>query len=987
MPPSSSAAHDDGPLSQERHMMERIREKLERAQLRLARQHAAQSATPGSSRYYPPNYESARARTPAPAVQSVKLEEFSLVQQATYASQAPPPSSSASGFLGVYPPPHASSRRPTHAYASRRAPLPPPTAASPATNQLHRPSRQSVPADDGARRESRTHHQPQHVRYPPALQYKSASRNTSQHARDRQGTPLSTAAPFLVYASATPRPSVHDRLKEPPASALRSVSGSAWQPPPSSRVRFQGDHDDDDRAEKEERARVEREKLARAEKARERQKEKELALREMLANERKKRAEAEQKLAKQSHQSDGEKTRRGSLPTPPKSEIDATAVPFPLSPTTSGTRPRRNSIVGGVTAPPQSEIDASATRPRRNSLVGVVVPPKSEIDASAALFPLSPTGTSGTRPRRNSVAGSVVPPPTSEIDARMFQPLPSPRNRRSSTTAAVPPASAIQASAFDDAPVRRRSAAADELKHRAPEVPEADKLTPTANTQQPVKPDTPSDEDEFTTPPTSPSSGGSSSATARELPRATTNQTAKMAAPLFDLVAAAPEVPKHAPEERIAINVKLVTKDYDDALLLSNQPAESASPSTKLKQLSIWEEDDEEEIIAPLNQRPSPTHQQQTQTPKGDRRPALIWDDGDELDDSDDDEHHHQQQQQQRQPEEDPLSSQEPSPAKTNALPTPTAPNNQAEAASPQRATATEGAQKANPTRSVSPARSPVGSRVPGSRPRPDLRSRISAALQAFTVPEPASPVSPVSPPTERRPLGAAPPASSRPPAPPMSRTPVAVASAPRPTAPAPPSAVPRPPSTTVGRPSVTRPRTPLPPPPTSSLPHAYLMPPSSRASTTAAGSSQRRVRHREPLELKMQLPPQIGVLAGLSSGPITFPFSPTAFYEIEWRTGEFGFSFQRVYTEECSAEGKSEMFLRMLLDTDRGTCSSFRDVHVGDILIQIGDVKVSALGFDSARDPSTALTKYFTELRMQTPMRLVFQRMEVLDWEGGVEL
>ncbi|TYZ59362.1 hypothetical protein PybrP1_002915 [[Pythium] brassicae (nom. inval.)] len=981
MPPSASA---DGPLSQERHMMERIREKLERAQLRLARQHAAQSATPGSSRYYPPNYESARARTPAPPVQSVKLEEFSLAQQATYASQAAPPSSSASGFLGVYPPqPHASSRRPPHAYASRRAP---PTAAAAST----RPSRQSVPAGDPTR-----HQQPpppsrhQQQRYPPELQYKSASRNTTAHA------PMSTAAPFLVYASAAspaqplPAPASHrhhDRAKELPPSALRS----AWQPPPSSRVRFQDDADADAAAEQAERERVQREKLARAAKAKERQKEKELALREMLHNERQKRDAAQQQQQQAAEVERPERTRRGSLPTPPKSEIDASAAPaFPLSPT--GNRPRRNSLVGAVAVPPQSEIDASAvpqfplspsaTRPRRNSLAGVV-PPKSEIDASAApAFPLSPSGGGGGRPRRNSLAG-VVPPPKSEIDARMFQPLPSPRNRRSTAATAVPPASAIQASAFEDAPARRRSSAADELKHRATETPAAD--TPSTTQTQPAKRNASSDDDEFATPPTSPSSGGSSSSSSSSScePRAGAT-SAVVAAPLFDLVAAPPEARKHAPEERIPINVKPVTKDYDDALLLSNQSPAASSPSAKLKQLSIWEEDDEEELIASLNQRPSPRHQQQTPTPKGDRRPALIWDDGDEIDDSD----AHQQQQ----PEEDPLSSQEPSPAKADALSSPAA-SNQTEGA--VKAAAPADAPQPSQTRALSPARSPVGSRVPGSRPRPDLRSRISAALQAFSSPE--APPSPASPPTERLREPAAPPASSRPSAPvaraPVPHAPKAVASEPRASGPAPPSAlaaVPRPPSTTVGRPSVTRPRAPLPPAPASSHPRAHLAPPSSRASTAAgAGMSQRRVRHREPLELKMQLPPQIGVLAGLSSGPITFPLSNAAFYEIEWRTGEFGFSFQRVYAEdERGVDGRGAMFLRMLLDTDRGTCRSFRDVRVGDILIKIGDVKVSDLGFDTARDPSAALTKYFTELRLQTPMRLVFQRMEVLDWEGGVEL
>lgn len=962
LPPGSATPDANGPLTRERMQMEQIRAKLERAQQRLARQHAAQSATPGSSRYYPPNYTSAKARTPAPPVQSVKLEDFSLLQHA-YVSP-PPPSSTASGYLGVYPPqstathrtyadPYASQRPRQHAppptTTTSRAPYPERAGVPPPVSA--RPTRQSVP--DAPTKSSRPsassssrHHRQQ---YPPELQYRSASRNTSALDPHQQGTPLSTSAPFLVYSTSRQAPpqstapvasSRPDRPREAPPSAMRS----AMQPPPSSRVRFEGVNDtnsDPDAAAIAAAAAAKKHHDAErraAAKIKERQREKEHALREMLRQERHKRSVSRDAAENASHEP-AERTRRGSLPTPPKSEIDVSA--FELATLALPTSPSAAATGGG-------------------------------------------------------------------------------RTRRNTPSVAAPPMSAIQATAFDGAPVHRRSSAADEapvlMFEDDDEVVAAAAAKATAETA-PAKRDVSSDDDEFTTPPTSPSSGASS----------TTSATAALQvdvappAPVADAPApvASPQAAP-VPDAPIAVTVRPAVKDYDDALFRP-APAAATSDSTaspaaaKKKHLSIWAEDDEDEIISSGAQpKPSPRHQQQQPPPlspahrpsprhlpprsPAHKAPVHIWDNDSDVTDDDEvttdnndndvtgEDAESNQELSPLKPDETVLfkSTRRPAPVpeKLNDDSSSASLDNQQDNETPAAvASPLSPPQAPMPSNQVlSPVSKPTASRASayGSRSRLDLRSRISAALQASKTPEAPAAIESKTPPTPS----------------PAPRAPAHPVSEPRaPPALLPPrssAAIPRPPNTTIGRPSVSRPRVPPSPPHASLQQSLFHPPPSSHVSDGQTHS--RRVRHREPLELKRQLPPAIGILAGLSSGSNTFPLNARAFYEIEWRTGEFGFSFQRVYAEACDDDGDDrhatpEMYLRMLLDTDRGTCKSFHDVHVGDILIQIGDVKVSDLGFDSARDPGAALTKYFTELRMQTPMRLVFQRMEVLDWEGGVEL
>jgi hypothetical protein len=140
-------------------------------------------------------------------------------------------------------------------------------------------------------------------------------------------------------------------------------------------------------------------------------------------------------------------------------------------------------------------------------------------------------------------------------------------------------------------------------------------------------------------------------------------------------------------------------------------------------------------------------------------------------------------------------------------------------------------------------------------------------------------------------------------------------------------------------------------------------------------------------MDLKNALPPSIGVLSGLSSGSSSFVLDPSYFYDVTWKSGEFAFSVQRVYTEESEFDDRSQepqLFLRMLLNTERSTCKSFRDVRVGDVLIRVGEAYVSDLGLEGS---GTVLTKFFAKLTAQTPIRLTFQRMCPSDWEGGVEL
>lgn len=911
--------------------------KLERAQHRLAHQHAVQSATPGSSRYYPPNYTSSQARKPAPAVKSVKLEDFSLQQQ----QYVPPPSSNTSGYLGVYPAqpsstyrggyidPHAASQRHHHHHQPQPSQHRDRAGAPPTATASTRPGRQSVP--DPAKAVPARSSRPsasRHQQYPPELQYKSSSRNTT--TADYQGTPLSSAAPFLVYSTSqkpSPQPSSqkpshrfappspmqvlaasaqvnraaddadrqhrhhrHDRTREPPPSAMRS----AMQPPPSSRVRFEGLQDD---FEEEERARAqyEADRAREAEKAKARQREKEESRRELLRQERQKGALSHD-VAEQQPIERQERTRRGSLPVPPKSEIDVNVF---------------EQVKYGL--------------------------------------PASPTG----------------------------------RNRRTSSTStfAAPPKSAIQASAFEDAPVRRRRSAADEMMF--PLSVETSKVDVEKNT---AKREVSSDEDEYTTPPTSPSSGGSSSSSAQES-ASVVEQPPRHAAPESTNV----------PEAPIPVNVRppLVDNEYDQSLFVKH----SASPTKKFY-LSIWDETDEEAIISSSTDAVTPKQQ----TPKAKAKAALIWDEDEEdIDGRESSVSNQEPSSKEAESPEETISVQQPLPRhqKENDNSENVAPPNHEDVslkgeAAPEMSSNQELSPDGKPDSSQMPPPSSsayLGSRTTSSA-RPDLRSRISAAIQAFNSPEPVV----AKPATRSPPL---PPSLVTPPlAPPQTQQqtpPLQPASEPRalPTASMIPSrasaAFQRPPSTTVGRPSVTRPRASLAPPapPATYTARSHLPPPpqSTASPHSALGSqTQRRLRHREPQELRRQLPPQIGVLAGLSSGPITFPLDEYEFYEIVWRTGEFGFSFQRVYSEEHGTY-KSEMFLRMLLNTDRGTCRSFHDVRVGDILIQIGDTKVSDLGFDSARDSGSALTKYFTELRMQTPIRLVFQRTQVLDWEGGVEL
>ncbi|KAG6954521.1 hypothetical protein JG688_00012303 [Phytophthora aleatoria] len=157
--------------------------------------------------------------------------------------------------------------------------------------------------------------------------------------------------------------------------------------------------------------------------------------------------------------------------------------------------------------------------------------------------------------------------------------------------------------------------------------------------------------------------------------------------------------------------------------------------------------------------------------------------------------------------------------------------------------------------------------------------------------------------------------------------------------------------------------------------------------SSTSVASYVRRSRARAPMDLKNQLPPSIGVLSGLSSGSSTFIIDPSYFYEVTWKSGEFAFSVQRVYTAENEFEfddREPQLFLRMLLNTERSTCKSFHDVRMGDVLIRVGDAYVSDLGLEGS---GTVLTKFFAKMMAQTPVKLTFQRMNPSDWEGGVEL
>ncbi|KAG7386033.1 hypothetical protein PHYBOEH_008802 [Phytophthora boehmeriae] len=175
--------------------------------------------------------------------------------------------------------------------------------------------------------------------------------------------------------------------------------------------------------------------------------------------------------------------------------------------------------------------------------------------------------------------------------------------------------------------------------------------------------------------------------------------------------------------------------------------------------------------------------------------------------------------------------------------------------------------------------------------------------------------------------------------------------------------------------------------PATTGRPRGVRVPPP--APQTSGANYIRRSRARAPMDLKNQLPPSIGVLSGLSSGSSKFVVDPSCFYEVVWKTGEFAFSVQRVYTEENEFEfddrnQEPQLFLRMLLNTERSTCKSFHSVRVGDVLIRVGDAYVSELGLEGS---GSVLTKFFAKLTAQTPIKLTFQRMYFSEWEGGVEL
>ncbi|KAF4028369.1 hypothetical protein GN244_ATG19955, partial [Phytophthora infestans] len=143
------------------------------------------------------------------------------------------------------------------------------------------------------------------------------------------------------------------------------------------------------------------------------------------------------------------------------------------------------------------------------------------------------------------------------------------------------------------------------------------------------------------------------------------------------------------------------------------------------------------------------------------------------------------------------------------------------------------------------------------------------------------------------------------------------------------------------------------------------------RSPVPATTGRTRRNRVPPPISstsVASYLPPSIGVLSGLSSGSATFEMDPSYFYEVTWKSGEFAFSVQRVYTAENEFD----------------TCRSFHNVRVGDVLIRVGDAYVSDLGLEGS---GTVLTKFFAKMMAQTPVKLTFQRMSPSDWEGGVEL
>ncbi|TDH69623.1 hypothetical protein CCR75_009123 [Bremia lactucae] len=159
-------------------------------------------------------------------------------------------------------------------------------------------------------------------------------------------------------------------------------------------------------------------------------------------------------------------------------------------------------------------------------------------------------------------------------------------------------------------------------------------------------------------------------------------------------------------------------------------------------------------------------------------------------------------------------------------------------------------------------------------------------------------------------------------------------------------------------------------------------------AQSPSAYSYVRRSLTRAPMDLKNHLPPSIGVLSGLSSGSSTFVLDSTLFYDVTWNSGEFAFSVQHIYTEnEFEFDDRTQepqLFLRMLLNTERSTCESFNRVRAGDVLIRVDDTNVSELGLEGS---GSVLTKFFANLMGRTPVKLTFQRMSPSDWEGGVEL
>ncbi|DBA02652.1 TPA: hypothetical protein N0F65_010477 [Lagenidium giganteum] len=95
--------------------------------------------------------------------------------------------------------------------------------------------------------------------------------------------------------------------------------------------------------------------------------------------------------------------------------------------------------------------------------------------------------------------------------------------------------------------------------------------------------------------------------------------------------------------------------------------------------------------------------------------------------------------------------------------------------------------------------------------------------------------------------------------------------------------------------------------------------------------------------------------------GETFFMINTSAFYHIQWTDGPFGLTVR---------EGDSDRGAVMLITkrTGRDTCPGLRRVAVGDILVQIGEKRVSQLGFDQG-------TRYLKTV--PKPVMLVFQAID----------